>query len=319
MLLPILLFYHACYLLPRINFLHYYDGATDTRYIGDACNIQTLTDQTLFLLLLPIILGAAAALFGHLRRMTVCDAFHYKWRFPLSPHQTVAICAGYLFYLTVCLINRSFLLLSSAPLLAITSGPAVWGIWQTVHNWLLTYLSKPTWEGLIAETVPIWFRRRIGIAPDDILSIKASPDGLLEIHTRFTPEAAEQARLLGPMLPGISRVEIRDPEGAIIPPLTPQSRLSAALEAGRLVAELRRRRAGMFSEADYKARPIRIDDASVRRLRITAIVIAVIFATSLGWVALRGGYKRLTAEDLAWFFGRYGNQSSPRLRLPGIR
>lgn len=286
--------------------------------MSSTCKIQTFSDRMVILALLPLILGAVAALFGYWRRRVVRDELHYKWRFPLSLHQTLAISAGYLFYLSICLINRSFLPISAAPLLAIAFGPAMWGIWQLLQNRLLTYMSKPTWENLLAETVSIWFQRRIGITADDIIAIRATPEGLLELRTRFTPEAAEQARLLGPVLPGISRVEVRDPMGAIISPLAPQSRLTSSLEAGRLVAEIRRQRANMFSAEEYQARPIRVHDASVRRLKMTALAVAIIFMASMSWVALRGGFKRLTAEDLAWYFGKYGNTSSPRLRLPGM-
>lgn len=307
---PFLLFYHACILQPaalaggRLPDISPFPG----------CLSNLAPANTALLLIWPYLFGLIGALYGYLRYYHLRGELRWRQKIAwMRPYHFLALMAGYLAFAFTVWVSRSALLVVGTPLLAAVSGPSMLVVWVFVHNRFLYFVTKPNWSRLVAQTVLIWFPRRLGVAPDAIISACAHHDGLLEVYADITPEMADQARLLATALPGINRVEIYNSKGDALKTGN-ANRLTSLVEAGRIVAQLRRQRAKMWASGGYTARHEVIYDHSGRLLLITVSVVTASLMLSLLWVAMHGGFHPITAADLQWFFGKYGAASMDEVR-----
>jgi hypothetical protein len=266
---------------------------------------QIATRGILLLLLLPYVFAGIGAVYGYVRHYDVRNELHWHWRLAIRPHHALALCTGYAAYVFVCFVSGTWVLITKAPLLAVLSGPFLILIWQFLHNKLLYSIGKPNWSSLVASTIQIWFPRRLGIDNQDICSVRATEGGRLELSGRFSPHLAEEARMISVAIPGVSSVEIRDQNGVPIQDTNPAHKLTALMEAGRMVAQIRRQREFMFATNGYEERHESVDDYSGRLLVTTVSVVTFLIIMSLLLVSLKGGFRTVTAEDLQWFFGKY--------------
>jgi hypothetical protein len=298
--MPFFLFYDACVLQPAAI-----TGQLPVASPFPTCAKDLTPGPTVFLVLWPYLFGLIGAAYGYLRHRDLQGSLRWHWRPKrLRPYHFLALCAGYLAYASTAWLSGSFLLITGIPLLAVISGPVLLFTWQFVHDRMVYFVAKPTWEILAANTVRIWFPRRLGVPRDNIISARAYANGLLEVFATIKPELATEARSLAIALPGINRAEIYDANGMAV---TDTGRsLASSVEAGRIVAQLRRSRAKIWATGGYEIRHDVVYDISGRMLLATVSIVALSIMLSLFWVALRGGFRSVTAEDLQWFFGKYG-------------
>jgi hypothetical protein len=298
--LPALLFYHACILAPSAALGHLPEVSP-----YPACVRQMTAGNSIVLLAWPYILGTLGAIFGYVRRCDILGSFPRRWlKGRFRPYHALALATGYLAYGGAGAIAGSLLLVSGAPLLAILSGPALVLFWQYLHDRLLLFLTKPSWEHLVAATVLLWLPRRLAVPKQALTRAEADVNGQLNIYSTLPPGQIEEARYLAATLPGVRSVEMRDLNGVPIRAERPSP--NAGAEASRIVAQLKRTRERMLAAGAYSQRRVVITDYSGRVLVTALIIVILALVTSLTWVTGRGGYRWLTAEDLQWFFGKYG-------------
>lgn len=312
--LPILLLYDSCILQPVI--VH---GQLPETSPYPACVAQAPWRRSIVLWLWPWVMGFLGASYGIVRKRDLSG--HLRWLpafLPVRPFHLLACAAGYVGFLLVALASGSWALLRGNYLLAVLSGPVIVIMWQFLHDRLLLLIGQPEWEELVAVTARLWLTRCLVLPQGAIVEVRAHKDGLLDVIADIEPRLADIVCGLAMQLPGVHRVRLRDPAGyPIIAPKEP-TRLVSAVAAARSVAELKRARTEMFASPSYKPRRVIIHDYSGRALVITCVVIVVLMAAALTWMGRRGGFKRITAEEIQWFFGKYGPgaPSSVRKSIP---
>lgn len=315
-ILPLLLAYNSCILEPVLF------GGLPAGNFYPACLANARWRGSIALLLWPWLLAALGATYGMVRRLDVCGQlpwFEHRSRFSrIRPFHLLAFASGYIAFVSAARLAGSWALLQGSPLLAVASGPAVVLVWQFLHDRLLLLLGRPSWDKLVEATVQIWLPRRLAVPTAVITRVRAHQDGVLEIVADLDPFLADEVRTLAMQLPGVRQVLVRDHTGMPIAKPEKPKHLSSAVEAARTVAQLHQQRTEMFASPSYKPRRITIYDYSGRVLVITCILIVALIASAMTWMGRRGGFRRITAEEIQWFFGKYGPgaPASSRRTLP---
>jgi hypothetical protein len=300
--LPILLLYGSCILEPAAVQGHLPENSPYPN-----CAVDAPWRRSAVPWLWPWMMGALGATYGMVRKMDLAESG--RWLPPylrIRPFHLLACTAGYMGFVSLAFASGSWILLRGSPLLAVLSGPAIVLIWQFLHDRLLLLIGHPEWEELVAATARLWLARSLALPQEAITEVRAHKDGLLEVVADIEPRLADRIQSLAMQLPGVHRVRLCDPAGSpIIGPKEP-ARLTSAVAAARSVAELRRARTEMFASPSYKPRRVIIHDYSGRALIITTAVIITLMMAALTWMGRRGGFKRITAEEIQWFYGKYG-------------